>query len=194
MKTLHPHLEANEFADAPQGPFQELVPEIPTLVPQLGWYNQTNFEYIECNVKKPPKKSNRRNHIFLIVTHFRPTIAEAVREACPGRKVHIWQMQDPNEEGEEWLTLPILMQQHADKNYAQYQGQTFEARKRREAGELSEQKYNAIVSNSIRPLVLMNGTGAPALPKYVKDHLIKAADGTMKLKDWCCKQNTKHIK
>ena len=77
------------------------------------------------------------------------------------------------------------MQQHADKNYAQYQGDVYAAKKRLEIHEIIQRKYDTIVGNSLRPLVLMNGTGVPATQKYVKAHLQKCSDGTMKLKVGC---------
>ncbi|CAK9086423.1 unnamed protein product [Durusdinium trenchii] len=91
-------------------------------------------------------------------------------------------VQDPQNDSN-WLSLPILMQQHADKNYAQYQGDVYAAKKRLEIHEITQRKYDTIVGNSLRPLVLMNGTGVPATQKYVKAHLQKCSDGTMKLKD-----------
>ena len=92
----------------------------------------------------------------------------------------MWQMQDPSDGN--WLTLPILMQQHADKSFAQYQLQVYEATKKLERKEIRRPKFDAIVNNCVRPLVLMHATGAPATAKYIKDHLQKAADGTMRLK------------
>eukprot|EP00438_Fugacium_kawagutii_P013977 Skav200728 [mRNA] locus=scaffold274:25283:38105:- [translate_table: standard] len=120
--------------------------------------------------------------------YFWPTIADATRDALPGRNVHIWQMEDldangdPQDEG--WVNLPVLLQQFADRNLAKYQLDKFEAEKRLAAGELKQSKLDAIVNNAKRPLVLMHCTGEPATAKYIKDHLIRDTNGSMKLKDW----------
>lgn len=89
---------------------------------------------------------------------------------------------DPQDEG--WVNLPILLQQFADKNLAKYQLDKFEAEKRFNEGEMKQNKLDAIINNSKRPLVLMHCTGEPATTKYIKDHLIREANGSMKLKDW----------
>ena len=136
----------------------------------------SNFVAIFC------KCSDIYIYIYL-ARHLRPTIAEAVREACPGRMVHVWQMMDPESpDAEVWLNLPILMQQHADRAYSQYQLQIYEASKRLERKEIKQAKYNAAVDNCIRPLILMHNTGMPATQRYVKEHLQQGPDGTMKLK------------
>ena len=120
----------------------------------------------------------------------RPTIAEATREALPGRAVHIWQMEDIQEGeeegamGEEWLNLPMLMQQFADKNFAKYQLDIYEAEKKLNRGEMKQTKYDAIRANCKFPLVLMHATGEPATARYIKEHLSRQEDGTMKLKAW----------
>lgn len=111
----------------------------------------------------------------------RPTIAESVAEASPGRRIHIWQMQDPNA-SEEWLSLPMLMNQYADKTFAQYQLEIFEASKLFEKGRIKETKLLSVKGNCIRPLVLMHSTGEPANSRYIKDHLFRE-EGKMKLKE-----------
>ena len=110
----------------------------------------------------------------------RPTIAESVAESSPGRQIHIWQMQDPHA-SEDWLSLPVLMSQYADKTFAQYQLEIFEARKLFEKGRIKETKLISAKSNSIRPLVLMHSSGEPASSRYIKDHL-SLQDGKLKLK------------
>jgi len=87
-------------------------------------------------------------------------------------------------EGEdEWITLPILMQQFAEKQLAKYQLECFEATKRLERNEIKQQKVDTIKRNAVRPLILMHGSGQPATSKYISDHLVKTADGTQTLKD-----------
>lgn len=91
---------------------------------------------------------------------------------------------DTEGEGEdEWITLPVLMQQFADKQLAKYQLECFEATKRLERNEIKEHKVDAIKRNAVRPLILMHGSGQPATAKYISDHLVKNADGTLTLKD-----------
>ncbi len=85
------------------------------------------------------------------------------------------------EEGQ-WVNLPMMMQQFADKNYAQYQLELFEGQKRLQKGEIKESKYESICKNATRPLVLMQCTGQPATVRYIKDHLVKEANGGLKLK------------
>ncbi|CAK9000257.1 Uncharacterized protein (Fragment), partial [Durusdinium trenchii] len=44
---------------------------------------------------------------------------------------------------DEWINLPLLMSQFADKGYSKYQLQLFETRRRHEAGKLSKKKFHA---------------------------------------------------
>lgn len=113
--------------------------------------------------------------------NLRPTIAESVKEASPGRMVHIWQMRDP-EHADGWINLPTLMQQHADKFFAQYQLEMHEAKVRLEKSEIKPAKFEAIKRNCRRPLVLMHVSGQPASTKYIKDHLTQDDQGQLKLK------------
>jgi len=90
---------------------------------------------------------------------------------------------DSDHDFPEWINLPLLMAQFADKSFAKYQLQLQESRKRLEKGKLSQGKFEAILKNGLRPFVLMNTTGQPATNAYIKTHLVQCSDGTMKLKD-----------
>jgi len=84
-----------------------------------------------------------------------------------------------------WLNLPLMMQQFADKQFAAYQLDTFQARQLFEKGQLKQSKLDEVLKNGIRPLILMHTSGEPAGPRYIKEHLSKDEDGTMKLKVPC---------
>ena len=90
-------------------------------------------------------------------------------------------MQDPEVAGA-WLNLPLLMNMHADKTFAQYQLEVFEARKLVEKGQVKPSKFESAKANSRRPLILMHSSGEPASNKYIKDHLVKDDDGQLRLK------------
>lgn len=92
-------------------------------------------------------------------------------------------MKDPEPQDDVWITLPLLMQQFADKTYANYQVQLHEAHVRLERGEIKQNKYDALLRNCLFPMVLMHATGQPATPKYVKAHMFRDDTGTLKLKD-----------
>lgn len=124
----------------------------------------------------------------------RPTLEETLLEACPGRTVHVWQMQMEVEESsgsdaapmQEWVNLPLNMAQFADKHFAKYNMQVHEAKERHQNGKLSAKKLEVIQKNGTRPFVLMQATGQPATQTYVKTHLVHCQDGSVKLKDWDC--------
>lgn len=203
MANLHPEMTAQEKKECAShsSPFQNLVPEIPLLVPYLARMKKSlniccfQIRIVSLGVSKWIEDIEK---IFLlseqgsalcflgIENYLRPTIAEATRDALPGRVTHIWQMEDVGEEGagDCWINLPVLMQQHADKNFAKYQLDVFEGQKRLTRGEIKEAKYEAIRSNSKRPLVLMNATGEPATARYIKEHMTCEGNGIFTLKAW----------
>lgn len=111
----------------------------------------------------------------------RPTIAESVAEASRGRMIHIWQMKDP-QNPDDWVSLPMLMQQNADKFFAQYQLNIHEARVRLEKGQIKQSKFDSVVNSCRYPLILMHRSGEPATAKYIKEHLIRGEGGQMRLK------------
>ncbi|CAK9000255.1 Malate dehydrogenase 2, partial [Durusdinium trenchii] len=71
---------------------------------------------------------------------------------------------------DEWINLPLLMSQFADKGYSKYQLQLFEARRRHEAGKLSKKKFHAAERDCLRTLVLLHTSGQPATAQYIKTH------------------------
>ncbi len=87
-----------------------------------------------------------------------------------------------------WLNLPLMMQQFADKQFAQYQLDVFQAKQLFDKGQLKQSKLDAVFKNGMRPLILMHTSGEPAGPRYVREHLTKADDGTSKLKVLCLNQ------
>ena len=117
----------------------------------------------------------------------RPSIPEALKEACPERDIHLWQVDDPSSENgvaPQWLNLPRLLQEFADRTFAKYQLDLTTAIKKFEAGAMKEPKLRGIEKNCVRPFVLMQGTGQPATARYIKERLITDASGTQRLKVW----------
>ena len=94
-------------------------------------------------------------------------------------------MKHPQAEGQqdEWINLPLLMSQFADKGYSKYQLQLFEARRRHEAGKLSKKKFHAAERDCLRTLVLLHTSGQPATAQYIQTHVIQSADGQFSLKE-----------
>ena len=72
----------------------------------------------------------------------------------------------------EWVFLPTLLQQFVDKHFASYQLNLHEARTLLESGKIKQAKYDKIADDSVKPLLLMHGTGQPATAKYMKEHLL----------------------
>eukprot|EP00438_Fugacium_kawagutii_P025898 Skav228513 [mRNA] locus=scaffold3621:47:1360:+ [translate_table: standard] len=89
----------------------------------------------------------------------------------------------------EWITLPTLLQNYLDKHFAAYQLNVHEANQWLQSGSIKEAKYNKIIADCVKPLLLMHGSGAPATAKYTKDHLV-LKDGQMTLKDTSLTQRT----
>ena len=89
------------------------------------------------------------------------------------------------EDDSKWVTLPMVLQDFADRTFAKYQLDVFEARKKFEKGSLSQQKLKAVEEKATIPLVLMHGSGQPATGKYIKDHMFADHSGNLKLKDRC---------
>lgn len=48
------------------------------------------------------------------------------------------------EDDSKWVTLPMVLQDFADRTFAKYQLDVFEARKKFEKGSLSQQKLKAV--------------------------------------------------
>jgi len=132
--------------------------------------------------------------IFYLLTLLRPasrpTISESLKAACPTRDIHVWQMQDPaavaaldgiGVEEVEWLNLPTLMHHFADKGFAKYQLDLHEAKTNHDAGNLSDAKYQKVVDDCQKIMVLMHTTGQPATQKYVHSHVVLSEGGLMKL-------------
>lgn len=86
-------------------------------------------------------------------------------------------------EAQVWVLLPALMQQFVDKHFAAYQLQVDEATKMLNKGRIKQQKYDRIIADATKPLLLMHGSGQPATARYTKDHLVTEDNGHMRLKD-----------
>ena len=122
----------------------------------------------------------------------RPSIPQALAGAIEEREVHLWQLRDPEAQDEEtgqeagqfdqenalqeWVFLPPLLQGFVDKHFAAYQLQVHDAKALLEKGQIKEPKYNKIIRDSIKPLLVMHGTGQPATSKYMKEHLAQDKD------------------
>ena len=101
----------------------------------------------------------------------------------------MWQMQDPSEDlvtdgegAQKWLNLPRVMAAFADKSYAKYQVDLHEGRERHAGGEINAAKYQKIVDDAKKILVLMHTTGQPATNKYIQEHMVQVEGGGYKLK------------
>lgn len=125
----------------------------------------------------------------------RPSIPQALADCMGDRVVHVWQMRDPEGDVEpmedaedsvslnQWLLLPTVLQSFIDKHFASYQLNMHNAEKMRAKKSITEAKYNKIVGDSVKPLLLMHSTGQPATAKYMSDHLFEDKEqGRMRLK------------